>query len=295
MNSFSFNRFGKTLRWVLAVNFRTLLMWTVGASLGVFLGEMLLLKINSWGEPSVMINTFSNFGSMLLVIVTLIFISSIVATINDKRKRETFLMLPSTTLEKFLSLLLYTTVINTLCVFLAMVIGDLLRMGWLAVSSGNGYSYSADGDTWYWWSSTIPQLVKNLTSPFYFVDGSIYKYTLGYRMMQAVVTIGFGFWIHSLYTLGGTLLRKYAFVATSVVMILCFLLFGKLVMTFELSMFTSEWIDDHYVSQEVGAAAYVLGIVLPLFSILNYWASFQIFKGFQLITNKWMNYDILKR
>ena len=35
MNSFSFNRFGKTLRWVMAVNFRTLLMWTIGSVVAV--------------------------------------------------------------------------------------------------------------------------------------------------------------------------------------------------------------------------------------------------------------------
>ena len=39
MNSFSFNRFGKTLRWVMAVNFRTLLMWTIGSVVAVFVGE----------------------------------------------------------------------------------------------------------------------------------------------------------------------------------------------------------------------------------------------------------------
>jgi hypothetical protein len=39
----------------------------------------------------------------------------------------------------------------------------------------------------------------------------------------------------------------------------------------------------------------VLAVVLPLLAVINYWASFHIFKGFQLITNKWTNYDILKR
>ena len=61
------------------------------------------------------------------------------------------------------------------------------------------------------------------------------------------------------------------------------------------SMFTSHWDGDKYVSQEVGFFAYVLAVVLPLLSIFNYWAAFHIFKGFQLITNKWTNYDILKR
>ena len=42
MNSFSIKRFWKTMRWVLAVNFHSLLMWTTGAALVAFLGEMIV-------------------------------------------------------------------------------------------------------------------------------------------------------------------------------------------------------------------------------------------------------------
>ena len=72
-------------------------------------------------------------------------------------------------------------------------------------------------------------------------------------------------------------------------------IFGKTMHYFELSMFTSNWEDGKYVSGEVGIPAYILAILLPLLSVFNYWASFHIFKNFQLITNKWTNYDILKR
>ena len=48
MNSFSFNRFGKTLRWVMAVNFRTLLMWTIGSVVAVFVGELMTAEIGRY-------------------------------------------------------------------------------------------------------------------------------------------------------------------------------------------------------------------------------------------------------
>jgi hypothetical protein len=64
---------------------------------------------------------------------------------------------------------------------------------------------------------------------------------------------------------------------------------------FELSMFTSNWENGRYVSGEVGIPAYILAVLLPLFAVFNYWASFRIFKNFQLITNKWLNYDFHKR
>ena len=43
MNSFSINRFGQTFRWVLATNFRNFLAWTLGAAVGVFLMEIILI------------------------------------------------------------------------------------------------------------------------------------------------------------------------------------------------------------------------------------------------------------
>jgi hypothetical protein len=95
--------------------------------------------------------------------------------------------------------------------------------------------------------------------------------------------------------LGGTFLRKYAFVAASVVLIIGLSLLAWVLNHFDISMFNSQWDGNAYVGEEVGVAAYVLAVVVPLLSILNYWASFHIFKGFQLINNKWTNYDILKR
>jgi hypothetical protein len=48
------------------------------------------------------------------------------------------------------------------------------------------------------------------------------------------------------------------------------------------------------VLHKVGVLGYFFTVALPIISIFNYWASFHIFKGFQLITNKWTNYDIYK-
>ena len=103
-------------------------------------------------------------------------------------------------------------------------------------------------------------------------------------------------WIHSLYTLGGTLLRKYTFVASSTVFILLLVGFVKFMNYFELYTFRSEWIDaaGNYHRRMISTLVYVYSIALPILSIANYWISFRIFKGFELITNKWINYDFHK-
>ena len=134
MNSFSFNRFGKTLRWVIAVNFHTLLMWTIGSVVAVFVGELMTAEIRNLHAYE-MVFLFGTMGSALFILVSLIMASTIVSSVNEKRKRQAFLMMPSTNLEKFLSLLVYTSVICVACVLLAFVLGDCLRMAWFKMQS----------------------------------------------------------------------------------------------------------------------------------------------------------------
>lgn len=294
MKSFSINRFGKMLCWVLRVNMRSLLAWAVGSVGAVFMGELMAIKMAGFNTPYSFLSATSQMGSVILVLVSLIMVSSVVSTINEKRKRESFLMLPATNLEKYLVLIVYTSVVCMVCLTLAFVLGDCLRMLWFWISPPKDSYSSFDGETlYYWWSSAVPLLVRDFT-PDVLVGNPGFEYSAWYIAMELVVVAGMTLWIHSLMTLGGTLLRKYAFIITSAFFILCLSLFVKFVSYYEISMFTSNWENGKLVTQEVGTLAYVLAVVLPVLAVFNYWASFRIFKGFQLITNKWTNYDFHK-
>ena len=299
MNTFSFNRFGKTLRWVMAVNFRTLLMWTIGSVVAVFVGELMTAEMGHYSAYE-MVYKFGTMGSALFILVSLIMASTIVSSVNEKRKRQAFLMMPSTNLEKFLSLLVYTSVICVACVFLAFVLGDCLRMAWFWIKI---HSFSAEdqvsviGDpveTYHGWSSALPKLIENLTPSM--LDPESDRYTWFYNAMTLFVISAVGVWIHSLLIICGTLLRKYAFVVASLIIILCSILLSWTIHHFGLFLFWGDvWKDGIHYESEVGALAYVLAVLLPALAVFNYWASFHIFKHFELITNKWTNYDILKR
>lgn len=274
MNSFSFDRFGKTLRWYLGVNARTLLMWMAGVSVGTFLIELILC----WNSREV-IPMFFTVG---LMITYGICISTMFYGLNKKPKCETFLMLPASHLEKFLTVVIYVTFICGIALFLSFIVGDSLRMVFRCLAFGDE------------WVSATPKVLDNLI-PNILKHDEIHVYSLSFMVMNLIVGYGFMLWFHSLYTLGATLLRRYSFVATSVVLILSLSLLSWVLNSFEVSMFNSQWDGNAYVGEEVGVMGYVLALVMPLLSIFNYWASFHIFKGFQLITNKWFNYDILKR
>ena len=298
MNSFSFNRFGKTLRWVMAVNSRTLLMWTIGSVVAVFAGELMTAEMRNLSAYE-MVNLYGTMGSALFVLVSLIMASTIVSSVNEKRKRQAFLMMPSTNLEKYLSLLVYTSVICVACISLALVLGDCLRMAWFKAASffvvhQVQASVSDPVETYHGWSSALPKLIENLTPNV--LDPDSDRRTWFYNAMNIFVIFAIVVWNLSLMVICGTLLRKYAFVVASLIIILCSVLLSWTIHHFGLFLFWGDvWKDGIHYESEVGALAYVLAVLLPVLTVVNYWASFHIFKHFELITNKWTNYDILKR
>ena len=309
MNSFNINRFGQTFRWVLATNFRNFLAWTLGAAVGVFLMEMILVAINVNSDGGnyipVLYSSISQICQIALIIFVLVAFSTGFADYQKKPRREAFLMLPSTNLEKFLAVVIYVTVVWSLAGFLAFVVGDTLRMAVRALACGNE------------WYSLVPKMLDLFGEmiPSY-EDGMMIR-PISYRVCAPIALIGLFVWLHSTYILGGTLLRKYAFVASSVVIISAFILMAWLNQKYNLQFFyVDTFIDGQSVDalrqsgaldangpwsaksvqiiHKVGALGYFITVALPILSIFNYWASFHIFKGFQLITNKWTNYDFHK-
>lgn len=263
--------------------------------MGVFMAEMILLRMDGIYTPLTMLHYYGQVGAALFALVSLILVSTIMSSVNEKHQREAFLMLPSSNLEKFLALMTYTSVVCVLGVFLAFVLGDSLRMVWFWISgpyTEAEVSYIGDPvEYYYWWSSAIPKMMDNLTPHILEADSCNWFYLV----MNLFVITAIAVWTHSLLIIGGTLFRKYSFVISCIIFILFWVIFVKMMHYFELSMFTSTWENGRYVDGEIGVPAYVLAILLPLLAVFNYWASFHIFKNFQLITNKWTNYDILKR
>ena len=255
MNTFSFNRFGKTLRWVLSVNQRRVLYAVAGSVVGVFMAEMILLRMSSLDSPFTMLKHYGQVGAAVFAVTSLILVSTIVSGVNEKRKREAFLMLPACNLEKFLALMTYTSVVCVLGVFLAFVLGDSLRMAWFWISGpyteakvsyiGNPTEY------YYWWSSAIPKMMDNLTPHILEADSCNWFYLV----MNLFVITAIAVWTHSLLIIGGTLFRKYSFVISCIIFILFWVIFVKTMHYFELSMFTSTWENGRYVSGEVGRPA----------------------------------------
>ena len=308
MNSFSINRFWQMLRWLINVNRVRLLGFTVGIMFSTLLIQLMMFVFGSSEKTVPYLWSCAHLGSFLITFVILFTVClafTSFTSIGSKQQRGTWLMIPATNLEKFLSLIVYVTVICGLCAIVGYILGDSLRMAclWIgaqlsadpAMKAFEVYNYNGVDGTYNLWSSTVYWLFCDMTPHLLTVWGSSI-YWSWFEWASWIVHTLIAIWIHSLFTLGGTLLRKYAFVTTGLFLIAMVILFAGFLYHYNLSVFGNITLPDGTIyTATVDTLAYVLMVALPLFSCFNYWASFHIFKGFQLKTNKWTNYDILKR
>lgn len=284
MNSFNIKRFGQTLRWVIAVNYRTMLLWTTGIALITFVVELFILR-NAYC-PGEFISDSSEISSMFMTIAFAFLASYVTSFISEKRRRTAFLALPATNAEKYLSLITYTSVIFLCAVFLALVAGDSLRMLFCWIKY---HSDTTPDDTYDWYTSALAMWgwYFHLASPSYA------RYETWFVVMKFIITITFILWTHSLYTLGGTVIRKYPFVVATALFISCFVIFIETKSTYNFDWFEEECIEKagyyYAYSKEIGVVPYILSVLLPLLTVFNYWASYRTFKGFQVINHKWIN------
>jgi hypothetical protein len=262
-----------------------MLMWTGGFTIALFLAELMFFTFNP-DNPDAALMNISQFSGIFIVIGLSAGACTFLSDYNKKAKRETFLMLPASNLEKFLVAVFHVVFVYTIALFLSVVLGDTLRMVYRAIAYGDE------------WQLAIPLIVDyfypNILDAENMVDGVFW-----YAVTQMAVFVAMILWIHSVYTLGGTLLRKYSFVVVSLFIITCIVAFVKFMIYYKLSMFQTNW-EAHnghatLVYYDAGVMSYVLIVVLPILSVFNYWVSYHIFKNYQLITNKWINYDFHKR
>ena len=168
MNSFSINRFWQMLRWLISVNRVRLLGFTLGIMFSTLLIQLMIFVFGSFDKIVLYLSSCVQFGSFLIPFV-------IPVTV-------TWLMIPATNLEKFLSLIVYVTVICGLCAIVGYILGDCLRMAslWIgaqlsadpAMKASEVFNYNGVDGTYYLWSSTVYWVFCDMTPHLLTVWGS---------------------------------------------------------------------------------------------------------------------------
>ena len=207
------------------------------------------------------------------------FASLILEPMRTKERRISYLMLPATLGEKFVSRALYVT-IGTLIIFgCGLLMAELTRLLFvpiLGVSEEFGRFCLAD--VWH------RILAENQEPTFY--GESDYSYTLLIMFFTVLIT-----WSHSLYILGGSFFRKKAFIKTMGLCFLLMILFGN----FFVQIFEGtepeliKWLEDWTEANPTQAANTFLSIGFSLFlllTVLNWGLSYKLFATSQITERK---------
>jgi hypothetical protein len=279
MKTFDIHRFGKVLKWTLYYNKSTLTKIIMGffiAFLALYLlSTDLLFSANSSFPDRLTVAE----GCTLGVLVVFLFLtpSWILSNMKDRKSSLDYLMLPATNLEKFLARIVTVTVFYTLCLIAAQIAADLIQ--W--VISLFRYPISQTG-------LISINLLENHSIHFCEITNGADSYGRGvsYVILGNLMVLTWMVWMHSVYTLGGTVFRKRAWIITS--FILLGLGFFITFLVVKISSGIMNWSDNVY---EVSTMA--IGIIIVIISLLlaalNYFLSYKVFCRMQLINNKWVN------
>ena len=273
MSNFDIKRFTRVAQWTWRMNFKGVLSFAAGLSIG-YLGPYIgwiypYLKGMPADGESRLIERIA-FCVVIYLIVVIISGTWIFANMQTKAQRTTVKLLPATDLEKFLVNFLAVTLGAAVMAIVAFCIADIVR---IVVCLIFGIDHVAIG---------LPYFIQMIFTDTDFAGSSV---NAGRIFPTAVnfTALGWCLWAQSLYVFGGTVLRRYQFVITSAVHVLLFIAFAVVV------SYGSGNVETTVMDEGLAPVFYAIGTVLAAIAVLNWWLSYRIFKRMQVINNKWIN------
>ena len=280
-NCFSFSRLGLVMKRDLMENWKKNLYRFLGPYAGFLLVILFCYMIEC---------DFSSFQTAILSAFTLILVfggyytaSSIMENMDTQQNRISFLMLPATSMEKFITRALYVTIGFTLTMLIALLLAEATRFLFLPLFDlPEGYN-----------QSVLPFMWENLTrfqSMKFTGEGADESYTIG--VMTNVIGWLVLFWSHSFFILGGCYWQKHPFWKTLGVIMLVNHLLGLLGILLIQSLEDVNWqINEEWVEANLSWITIegILSFFVALFTCLlalNWWLSYRCFKRSQVIKPK---------
>lgn len=207
------------------------------------------------------VDVSSIMSLLFIMIAVMVANSNIFDWMKSKQKRAAYLTLPATNLERWTSAFIFALVIFPVSIFLAYILGDLLR---------NGLLYLL-GEQW------LPR-TKSLLHMYGVEDGAS-----GFDVKKMVM----GLWGSSCFIVMGTWFRKGQFVITASLQVLLMAILMYVVKTYHNEI--AEMIVNDAAVGSSSALRYGVSIFFFLVAIFNFWLSFRLFKRFQIISSNWFN------
>lgn len=279
-NTFDFNRFKMVIRWDILSNWKTYFRTMIGLAFGITLLALICLctfrsrSLSSIDAENLFFGTYSDVVSTnILIVFTIsfyIFVGNCFRNMKTKIKRENFLMLPASNLEKYLSRLLNITVGGLLLTLGATIIADFIQFLFSFILT--------------------PGLHTSITWNFLTFIGNgfveVNKSALDFEGMLFMLINAI--FVHSFFTLGATFFRKHPILSTTFTGLLLMLIIGYAINGLgEVGVFN--FLDPVFVNAYSHAFIFAYIIIFLVISAFNYWASYKLFTRMQVICNKWIN------
>ena len=270
---FSFSRLGLVMKRDFMENWKT--------NLYRFLGPYAIFLLVMWFSFMNMTN-FNEFSDIISgTFFSVLFFggsftaSYILETMNTQQKRTSFLMLPATSLEKFVARFLYVTVGFVVLSTIALLLSEVTRFLLLPL-------YDLP-DTFK--QSTLPgvwQTIMNVRT--FNFNGS--------GIMESVVGWLFLIWIHSFFLLGGCRWYKNAFwkILGLIILVNFFFIFVLVNLVELLDEGVMEeillWCEANFSWVTVTGILSFAIVMFVLLILLNWWLSYRCFTRSQVIKLK---------
>ena len=275
---FSFSRFMNVMKYDLGSNWKGYLYSFLSIT-GVFLLCYLLgfLFIGSKGNADLPTNNTNSIilfigGAMGVVTPFLFYIGAgrMLKMMRTKEGRISFLMLPATRLEKFISRALLSTLGVFLLVVLAIIAADMLRFVFHPM-----FSLPASMSQLH-----FPALITEVFCSPFSIFGSEQVEAHAVILRLEWLSVACVLWGHSMFILGGTIFVKHPVLKTFGCLFLLFLILSNLVINIKFGDFVSSAIEDGQTFMVVST------VVFSVLFLFNWWLSYHLFSIAQIIRKK---------
>lgn len=284
--NFNFTRFTNLLKLDIAENWKNSLF----GLLGIYAAFLIPMLGWLWNVPDDTFGAYSfhkfcnNMLGVILLVTSFFFVfyaSHIMVCMNSKEKRISYLLLPATMFEKFLSRFVIVTVVLMFQVFVALLALELSRYLLQPL-----FRLPAEFS-----QSMLAELADMMT----FAGRASVNNECVYYNTTLMQLLGFIFllWNHSLFVLGGSRWYKHPFLKTLGVIIAVNLIggviFARLVETGMMERF-SQWMSENLEETSATVNGLITAGILFFGSltIFNWWLSYWLFTRSQVIRRKWL-------
>ena len=290
-NCFSFSRLGLVMKRDLMENWKKSLYGFLGIST-LFLAMYILMMANDYSSLSRYINSHTSAICGISIFYFIYAASEMMRNLRTKESRLSYLMLPATSLEKFVSRATLVTVGVALMIFAALLVAEVMH--WLFIP----FFKDLPDEYKIWVLPEVNKGIWEIINPFQtqnvylnIVEGTdpstwqkvekslFFIYLMGYAA---------SLWQHSIFVLGGNYFRKHPLIKTFAFMILVGILIGW-ACTF-INWDGLEWIADFIRSHsdrltEEMVAGFI-SFIFFAFTALNWWLSYKLFTRRQVVEPK---------